>query len=82
MKDNWKKVQAKKVDAKLEDTLARKLTHLKHVIADPDKYNSNIASKDRVESLEQQVEELQEVIEKLNRRVDGLSYLIKQKFKL
>jgi vacuolar-type H+-ATPase subunit D/Vma8 len=82
MEDNWKKVQAKKVDAKLEDTLARKLSHLNSVITDPDKYNSNIASKDKVESLEQQIKELQEVIEKLNRRVDGLSYLIKQKFKL
>jgi wobble nucleotide-excising tRNase len=89
MEDNWKKVQAKKVDAKLEDTLARKLSHLNSVITDPDKYNSNIASKDKVESLEQSVDKsqrmilkLQEVIEKLNRRVDGLSYLIKQKFKL
>jgi vacuolar-type H+-ATPase subunit D/Vma8 len=82
MGDNWKKVQAKKVDAKLEDTLARKLNHLKSVISDPDKYNSNLASKDRVESLEQQIEELQEVIKKLSRRVDGLSYLIKQKINI
>jgi|TARA_R110002020_G_scaffold20041_1_gene68682 polyhydroxyalkanoate synthesis regulator phasin len=78
MEDNWKKLQAKKKDTKLEDKLARKLTHLKHVISDPDKYNSNIASKDRVESLEQQIEELQDTISKLNRRIDGLSYLIKQ----
>ena len=89
MEDNWKKVQSKKVDTKLQDKLERKLTHLKHVITDPDKYNSNIASKDKVESLEQQIDEsnlqikeLQKVIEKLNHRVDGLSYLIKQKFKL
>ena len=89
MEDNWKKVQAKKIDTKLQDTLERKLKHLKSVITDPDKYNSNLASKDKVESLEQQIDEsnhqikeLQEVIEKLNHRVDGLSYLIKQKFKL
>tara|TARA_R110000851_G_scaffold1603_7_gene6249 strand:+ start:1131 stop:1379 length:249 start_codon:yes stop_codon:yes gene_type:complete len=82
MEDNWKKLQAKKKDTKLEDKLARKLTHLKHVISDPDKYNSNLASKDSLLSLEQQIEELQKVIEKLSRRVDGLSYLIKQKFKL
>jgi hypothetical protein len=89
MEDNWKKVQAKKIDTKLQNTLERKLNHLKSVIADPDKYNSNLASKDKVESLEQQIDEsnhqikeLQEVIEKLNRRVDGLSYLIKQKINI
>ena len=82
MEDNWKKLQSKNIDAKLQNKLERKLTHLKHVIADPDKYNSNIASKDRVESLEQQVEELQDTIEKLDQRLNGLSYLIKQKINI
>ena len=82
MEDNWKKLQSEKIDTKLQNTFERKLNHLKSVITDPDKYNSNIASKDSLLSLEQQIEELQKVIEKLNHRVDGLSYLIKQKFKL
>ncbi len=90
MEDNWKKVQAKKVDAKLEDTLARKLKHLKSVITDPDKYyNTNLASKDKVESLEQQIDEsnhqikeLSNLVEKLTHRIDGMSYLIKQKFNI
>jgi vacuolar-type H+-ATPase subunit I/STV1 len=82
MEDNWKKVQAKKIDTKLQNTFERKLKHLKSVITDPDKYNSNIASKDSLLSLEQQIEELQKVIEKLNHRVDGLSYLIKQKINI
>jgi len=82
MEDNWKKLQSEKIDTKLQNTLERKLKHLKSVITDPDKYNSNLASKDSLLSLEQQIEELQKVIEKLSRRVDGLSYLIKQKFKL
>ena len=89
MEDNWKKLQAEKIDTKLQNTFERKLNHLKSVITDPDKYNSNIASKDKVESLEQSVDEsqklileLQEVIEKLNHRVDGLSYLIKQKINI
>jgi len=89
MEDNWKKLQAEKIDTKLQNTFERKLKHLKSVITDPDKYNINLASKDMVEALEQSVDEsqklileLQEVIEKLNHRVDGLSYLIKQKFKL
>jgi vacuolar-type H+-ATPase subunit D/Vma8 len=82
MEDNWKKLQAEKIDTKLQDKFERKLNHLKSVITDPDKYNSNIASKDSLLSLEQQIEELQKVIEKLNRRVDGLSYLIKQKINI
>ena len=90
MEDNWKKLQSEKIDTKLQDKFERKLKHLTSVITDPDKYyNINLASKDKVESLEQSVDksqrlilELQKVIEKLNHRVDGLSYLIKQKFKL
>jgi len=90
MEDNWKKLQSEKIDTKLQNTLERKLKHLKSVITDPDKYyNINLASKDKVESLEQQIDEsqqlikeLQDTVEKLNHRVDGLNYLIKQKFKL
>ena len=90
MEDNWKKVQAKKIDTKLQNTFERKLKHLKSVITNPDKYyNINLASKDSVESLEQQIDEsahqikeLQDTVEKLNHRLDGLNYLIKQKFKL
>jgi chromosome segregation ATPase len=89
MEDNWKKLQSEKIDTKLQNTFERKLKHLKSVITDPVKYNINLASKDSVESLEQQIDEsnhqikeLQDTVEKLNHRVDGLNYLIKQKFKL
>ena len=89
MEDNWKKLQAEKIDTKLQNTLERKLNHLKSVITDPDKYNSNLASKDRVESLEQQIDEsnhqikeLSNLVEKLTHRIDGMSYLIKQKFNI
>jgi hypothetical protein len=54
-----------------------KLKHLKNVMGDPDAYNSNLASKDRVISLEQQVEELYDKVEKLSSRLNGISYLLK-----
>ena len=73
MEDNWKKVQSKKVDTKLQDKLERKLNHLKHVITDPDKYNSNLASKDKVESLEQQIDELREQVDYLSHELDKVT---------
>ena len=50
MKDNWKKLQS--------DPTEKKVNHLKKVINDPDGYNTNLASKDRVEKLEEQIDEL------------------------
>ena len=54
-----------------------KLNHIKNVIGDPDGYNTNLASKDRVISLEQQVEELYDKVETLSSRLNGISYLLK-----
>ena len=76
MKDNWSKLQAKKIDVKKTDELSRKFNHLKKVISDPDKYNTNLASKDSILSLEQQIEELQEQIDYLSFE---LTKLIKNK---
>ena len=63
MGDNWKKLQ--KVASKDKrfwegpfDAVDKKLDNLTNVIEDPDSYNANIASKDRVEALEQAIEEL------------------------
>ena len=76
MQDNWSKLQAKKIDVKKTDELSRKFNHLKKVISDPDKYNTNLASKDSILSLEQQIEELQEQIDYLSFE---LTKLIKNK---
>ena len=46
--DNWSKLQAKKIDVKKTDELSRKFNHLKKVISDPDKYNTNLASKNSI----------------------------------
>ena len=36
----------------------KKIKHLKKVISDPDGYNTNLASKDRVEKIEEEINEL------------------------
>ena len=62
MNDNWKKLQ--KVASKDKrlvgpfNEVSKKVDDLTKVIKDPDGYNANIASKDRVEALEQAIEEL------------------------
>ena len=60
---NWKKLQSKKISK--VDPVEKKLNHLKRVISDPDGYNTNLASKDRIKSLEQQIEEKSEEINDL-----------------
>ena len=76
MKDNWSKLQSKTIDVKKTDPLSRKFNHIKKVISDPDKYNSNLASKNSILSLEQQIEELQEQVDYLSFE---LTKLIKNK---
>ena len=63
MDDKWKKLQ--KIASKDKrfwegpfDAVDKKLDNLTNVIEDPDSYNANIASNDRVEALEQAIEDL------------------------
>ena len=63
MDDNWKKLQKEVItkDKRLNapfNEVAKKVDKLTKVIKDPDGYNANIASKDRVEALEQAIEDL------------------------
>ena len=63
MTDNWKRLRKEVVekDKRFEgpfDVVTKKVDNLTEVIKDPDSYNANIASKDRVEALEQAIEEL------------------------
>ena len=63
MDDKWKKLRNEVIekDKRFEgpfDVVEKKLDDLTKVIKDPDGYNANIASKDRVEALEQAIEEL------------------------
>jgi len=72
MSDNWKGLQSNKVDGKLTNGFERKLNHLKNVILNPDKYNTNIATKDELESLTQQLEELGDKLANVIKRIDKL----------
>lgn len=59
LSDNWKKLQNKKIIS--SNPVEKKINHLKRVINDPDGYNTNLASKDRVDELEKRVSELSKV---------------------
>jgi len=72
MSDNWNGLQSNKVNGKLTNRLERKLNHLKNVILNPDKYNTNIATKDELESLTQQLEELGDKLVDVIKRIDKL----------
>ena len=66
MNDNWKKLQKEKIDVKkilMEDErfvthIEKKINNIKSVINDPDMYNANIASRDRMDKVEQSIEDL------------------------
>ena len=65
MKDNWDKLQNNSAD--------KKINHLKKVINDPDGYNTNLASKERVESLEERMNELHNKIDSIYTILEVLS---------
>ena len=65
MKDNWDKLQNNSAD--------KKINHLKKVINDPDGYNTNLASKERVKSLEEKMNELHNKIDSLYTVLEVLS---------
>ena len=69
MKDNWKKLQNKTNDSQVE----RKVNQLTKVINDPDGYNTNLASKERVESLEEKMNELHNKIDSIYTVLEVLS---------
>jgi len=63
MNDNWKKLQKEVIDKDKRlnapfQKVEKKLDTLTKVIKDPDGYNTNLASKNRVEALEQAIENL------------------------
>ena len=65
MKDNWDKLQNNSAD--------KKINHLKKVINDPDGYNTNLASKERVKSLEEKMNELHNKIDSIYTILEVLS---------
>ena len=51
--------------------LNKRINDIAKVIADPDVWNANIASRDRMDDVEQRLEDLEH-------RVSGISYLVKR----
>ena len=72
---NWDKIKNVDVGIKQDidrhSKLDRKVKDITKVIKNPDEWNANIASRDRMDSLEERVE-------KLEGKVNGISYLVKQ----
>jgi len=59
------------VNGKESLRLSKRIDDLKRVITDPDVWNANIASRDRMDEMEERIVELEG-------RVRGLSYLIRR----
>ena len=58
--DKWRELQ--KIQIVRRTGMEKKLDNIKKVIADPDQYNVNIASRDRIEALEQRIVALEELL--------------------
>ena len=72
---NWDKIKNVDVGIKQDidrhSKLDKKVKDITKVIKNPDAWSANIASRDRVDSLEEKVE-------KLESKISGISYLVKQ----
>lgn len=60
--DHWSKLQGQKIKKK---PLEKRLSDLKKVILDPDKYNTNLCSRERMDELEKRLERIEEKLKRL-----------------
>lgn len=67
--DNWDRLNKLNKTTK-RDTLEKKVNQLTKVISDPDVYNVNIASRERIEKLEKRVSELENKLTAVLKRID------------
>lgn len=58
--DKWDELQRIRIVRKTP--VEKKLDNIKKVIADPDQYNVNIASRERVDQLERRIKKLEELL--------------------
>ena len=58
--DKWKELQEIKIVRKTP--LEKKLDNITKVIQNPDDFNVNIASRERIDELEQRIRELEEML--------------------
>lgn len=66
--DHWSKLQGYEIKKK---PLEKRLSDLKKVILDPDKYNTNLCSRERMDEMNNKVIELEKRIEKLERLLNN-----------
>ena len=80
MKDNYKELNKMSAPRELDrlSRLEKRINDITKVIKNPEPWGANISSRDRVDDLEQRLEQAEEKIKRLNGRIDGLNYLIKQ----
>lgn len=71
IKQDINRRQSSDVNGKESLRLSKRIDDLKRVISDPDVWNANIASRDRMDDIEERLVELEG-------RVRGLSYLIRR----
>ena len=71
IKQDINRRQSSDVNGKESLRLSKRIDDLKRVISDPDLWNANIASRDRMDDIEERLVELEG-------RVRGLSYLIRR----
>lgn len=57
----WRELQ--KIQVVRKTPMEKKLDNITKVIHDPDDFNVNIASRDRIEELEQRIKRLEELID-------------------
>jgi len=67
--DNWDRLN-KLGKMSNRNPLEKKVNQLTKVISDPDAYNVNIASRERIEELEHRVSELENQLTALLKRID------------
>tara|TARA_Y100001963_G_scaffold143003_1_gene213286 strand:+ start:275 stop:487 length:213 start_codon:yes stop_codon:yes gene_type:complete len=67
--DNWDRLN-KLGKVSNRNPLEKKVNQLTKVISDPDSYNVNIASRERIEELEHRVSELEDQLTALLKRID------------
>ena len=71
VKQDINRRQNNDVNGKDSNKLNKRINDIQKVITDPDVWNVNIASRDRMDEIEQRVEEL-------SSRVQGIGYLVKR----
>ena len=76
MKDNYKELNKMSAPRELDrhSKLEKRINDITKVIKNPEPWGANISSRDRVDDLEQRLEQAEEKIKRLNGRIDGLNY--------